>query len=58
MGAVSKLIIAGLLFLGVGLCIYGYLAQKLISISILGVLAVSAVCAGVFIYFSLFDPDR
>ena len=58
MGTVSKLIIAGLLFLGAGLCIYGYIAQKLISISVMGALAVSAACAGTFIYFSIFDPER
>jgi len=58
MSAVSKLIIAAMLFLGTGLCVYGFLAEKLLSISVLGVLAVSAVCAGIFIYFAFFDPER
>ena len=58
MSAAVKSIVAGLLFLGSGLCIYGYLAAKLINISIFTALAVSAACTGIFVFFAFFDPDR
>lgn len=58
MSAVSKLVIAGMLFLGAGLCIYGFLAEKLITISALGAVVASAGCAGIFIYFAFFDPEK
>lgn len=58
MSAVVKLVIAGMLFLGTGLCIYGFLAEKLIDLSVFGVLVASAACTGVFIYFAFFDPEK
>lgn len=58
MSAVVKLVIAGMLFLGTGLCIYGFLAEKLVDLSIFGLVAASAGCAGVFIYFAFFDPAK
>jgi hypothetical protein len=58
MGVVSKLVIAGMLFLGTGLCIYGYIVEKLITISALGALVASGGCAGIFIYFAFFDPEK
>ncbi|MGD9329781.1 MAG: hypothetical protein PVJ53_00645 [Desulfobacterales bacterium] len=58
MSAAAKLIVAGLLFLGSGLCIYGYLAEKLVNISVFTSLVVSAACTGIFIFFAFFDPNR
>lgn len=58
MSVAGKLVIAGMLFLGAGLCIYGFIAEKLVNISILGALVASAACAGVFIYFAFFDPEK
>ena len=58
MSAGVKLVIAGMLFLGTGLCIYGFLAEKLVDLSVFGVVAASAGCAGVFIYFAFFDPEK
>jgi hypothetical protein len=58
MSAVVKLVIAGMLFLGTGLCIYGFLAEKLVDLSVFGVMMASAGCAGVFIYFAFFDPEK
>jgi hypothetical protein len=56
--AVVKRVIAGMLFLGTGLCIYGFLAEKLVDLSVFGVMMASAGCAGVFIYFAFFDPEK
>lgn len=58
MSAVAKLIVAGMLFLGAGLCVYGYIAEKLVNISFFSALLVSAACAGIFLFFAFFDPDR
>jgi hypothetical protein len=58
MPAVAKLIVAVMLFLGAALCIYGYIDEKLLSISVFTALVVSALCAGTFIFFAFFDPER
>ena len=58
MSAITKLIIAGMLFLGSGLCISGYIAEKLVDISVFGAILVSAACAGIFIFFAIFDPEK
>lgn len=58
MSVAGKLVIAGMLFLGAVLCIYGFIAEKLINISVLGAFSASAVCAGIFIYFAFFDPEK
>jgi len=58
MGAVVKPVIASMLFLGTGLCICGFLAEKLVDLSVFGVIMASAGCAGFFIYFAFFDPEK
>lgn len=58
MPAVAKMIVALMLFLGAALCIYGFIAEKLIQISVPTALVVSALCAATFIFFAFFDPER
>ncbi len=58
MNTIFKALLAGFLFLGTWLCIYGFQSQKLVKISTLTSALIGLACAATFVYFAFIDIKK
>ena len=58
MNTIFKALLAGLLFLGTWLCIYGFQSEKLVKISTLTSALIALACAATFVYFAFIDIKK